>query len=898
MKISKSSTRIESLRAIHSLQKERGASCSYLSLSSTMADPEEEDFFQRVMLDAREITDLSFITLDHSSSCIWKESLSRIRALVDMGGKKDMSPYKVVITFNILIGNVIDESLQNVIRKELHMLQKLNQEGSQEQKLTRNKHKSQDFLRSQEFPLLDIEPMKLSRHRSQEYIVNDSSEHVKLSRSQEYTLAPINDSPYYLARSLPFMGPDVSSHSNQMNINLKSGLEPPANLSSLHSEQRSSSPTALLSPILSDTDAAASEKKSSALSAALESNHRTEQEQMLESSLDKSTRIGMSSTIRTDVQKVKSLLSILQSVVQLKESTGCERAMLSSLMALGPGIDSDRDESTTKLLNDLVVEEANQRMIINKLQSACKGLDLGEPLSSMSRGSSSALLRKFLIPSKEMEQVQELIKNFDLEGLQNVMPLKNFWEIITIYIDQIHALELLLVEEVTVGWIRLDMNRRNSNGEAIYQQVIFTSESHVIRKERKNEDLNTSINGDQHRVETNNTLDDLSKLKVEEMKDVLMNVLRGKHEMTDSTQDEEVIPVQRSIDRLGFDANNLPGSVAIAPPHSLKEWEIDLYEIEFRKRIGRGLGGTTYLAKWNGTQVAVKVAAITDLGLEGWHTEVHSLKRLHHPNVIRLLGSIYNPSPQTYGLVLEYCNAGDLAAALRRQVPSNFFWKIADDVANGMSYLHRKNVLHRDIKPANVLLEGNVESGSFCAKLTDFGVAIMHQGDEEHTAETGTYRWMSPEVIRHESYSFMADVYSYAVVCWQLVTHEEPFQGFSQIEAAGKVALEDARPPFPPNTPHLIKALIEKCWSAQPDKRLTFPKIAVELKAIHKELSERDKSWLRSPYGHPVYVVDQRIDTFSKRTSSRARSFSDDSSKSTKSRDGKRGLFSIFFRKN
>ena len=80
--------------------------------------------------------------------------------------------------------------------------------------------------------------------------------------------------------------------------------------------------------------------------------------------------------------------------------------------------------------------------------------------------------------------------------------------------------------------------------------------------------------------------------------------------------------------------------------------------------------------------MAVKVAAITDLGLEGWHTEVHSLKRLHHPNVIRLLGSIYNPSPQTYGLVLEYCNAGDLAAALQRSVPSNFFCKIADDVAN------------------------------------------------------------------------------------------------------------------------------------------------------------------------------------------------------------------------
>lgn len=464
-------------------------------------------------------------------------------------------------------------------------------------------------------------------------------------------------------------------------------------------------------------------------------------------------------------------------------------------------------------------------------------------------------------------------------------------------IDQIHALELLLVEEVTVGWIKLDMNRRNSLGPSISEEATATSKSSIMKREASNEEELARSNGNKHRPSTSYALDDLSELKVEEMKDALMNVLRVKNEDIEATQDKEVAPLQRSTDRQGFDPANLPGNKAIATSHSLKEWEIDLYEIEFRKRIGRGLGGTTYLAKWNGTQVAVKVAAITDLGLEGWHTEVHSLKRLHHPNVIRLLGSIYNPSPQTYGLVLEYCNAGDLAAALQRSVPSNFFWKIADDVANGMSYLHRKNVLHRDIKPANVLLEGNIASGNFSAKLTDFGVAIMHQGDEEHTAETGTYRWMSPEVIRHESYSFMADVYSYAVVCWQLVTHEEPFQGLSQIEAAGKVALEDARPPFPLNTPHLIKSLIEKCWSAKPDTRLKFSEIAVELKAIHKDLSERDKTWLRAPYGHPVYG-DKKKDAPAKHANSRRRSMSEDSTKSTKSKDGKKGLFSIFFRKN
>ena len=75
--------------------------------------------------------------------------------------------------------------------------------------------------------------------------------------------------------------------------------------------------------------------------------------------------------------------------------------------------------------------------------------------------------------------------------------------------------------------------------------------------------------------------------------------------------------------------------------------------------------------------------------------------------------------------------------------------------------------LHRDIKPSNVLLSGDLSSGSFVAKLTDFGLAAKlnpASSEEELTAETGTYRYMSPEVIRHENYSYAADVFSYAML--------------------------------------------------------------------------------------------------------------------------------------
>lgn len=118
-----------------------------------------------------------------------------------------------------------------------------------------------------------------------------------------------------------------------------------------------------------------------------------------------------------------------------------------------------------------------------------------------------------------------------------------------------------------------------------------------------------------------------------------------------------------------------------------------------------------------------------------------------------------------------------------------------------------------------------------------------------------TCRWMAPEVIRHESYSFMADVFSYGVVVWQLLTHEEPFAKHTQIEAAGMVALEQARPPFPRGTPTGVANLIEICWSEDPYDRVPFTEICKVLQELNKSLSEEEMSWMETAFGHPVYEL-------------------------------------------
>ena len=112
---------------------------------------------------------------------------------------------------------------------------------------------------------------------------------------------------------------------------------------------------------------------------------------------------------------------------------------------------------------------------------------------------------------------------------------------------------------------------------------------------------------------------------------------------------------------------------------------------------------------------------------------------------------------------------------------------------------------------------------------------------------------MSPQVIRHESYTETADVYSFGIIMWQLITREEPFANLGQIEAAAVVAMEFARPLFPADTPPPIKDLIERCWAEDPTSRPSVSEILLELNAMRFDLGEDSRKWLDAPLGHPVY---------------------------------------------
>jgi len=268
---------------------------------------------------------------------------------------------------------------------------------------------------------------------------------------------------------------------------------------------------------------------------------------------------------------------------------------------------------------------------------------------------------------------------------------------------------------------------------------------------------------------------------------------------------------------------------------SQKVPNIPLDDLMLTDNLGAGRISTVYRAIWQKRvhsqtemllqEVALKVSLTDDPScavdnIAEFRREADIASILDHFNICKIVGVVNDPD--CFCIAYEYCKGGTLKNLLTDTSRCYEYLPIALDVASGMAYLHSRNVIHRDLKPANILLtEGNR------AKIADFGMSVANTG-QELTAETGTYRWMAPEVIRHESYSSNADVYSFGVVLWQLISREVPFATLTPVQTAYAVA-EGSRPEIPSSTPEQLRNIILACWDADTERRPSFTYIAMAL---------------------------------------------------------------------
>jgi len=149
--------------------------------------------------------------------------------------------------------------------------------------------------------------------------------------------------------------------------------------------------------------------------------------------------------------------------------------------------------------------------------------------------------------------------------------------------------------------------------------------------------------------------------------------------------------------------------------------------------------------------------------------------------------------------------------------------QVALDAASALIYLHERQIIHRDIKPANI---GFDVDGVL--KVFDLGLAVEVPFSEKPNqlydlgGNTGTPRFMAPEVMKRKPYNFKCDVYSFTIVLWEMLALEKPYAGLDGDKVRETVAMKSERPPYQESWPENICKLFKRGWAKKLDHRPTM----------------------------------------------------------------------------
>jgi len=278
---------------------------------------------------------------------------------------------------------------------------------------------------------------------------------------------------------------------------------------------------------------------------------------------------------------------------------------------------------------------------------------------------------------------------------------------------------------------------------------------------------------------------------------------------------------------------------------------IDDDEIRRDKKLGAGNFGDVYKSWYIGSKDIgpSSVVAVKELksGTEEIFSEIEVMRTLQHKFVVRMIGITTSEC-----IVMEYITNGCIREWFKEQKMRGFnvnnnlnFYKqlliFCHQIAEGMAYLHSKEVLHRDLALRNILL--SKEGQELCVKISDFGLSRRVSSDSQYyfsSGVTGPVMWYAPEVIdpEHPVYKKSSDIWSYGVTAWEMFAWPmEPFGSYPNFykplnnwnalkEFVCKLRNDrDFRLPIntcDPSIPDDVYTILKNCWEYQPDRRRNF----------------------------------------------------------------------------
>ncbi|XP_069702936.1 ephrin type-B receptor 2 isoform X1 [Periplaneta americana] len=277
------------------------------------------------------------------------------------------------------------------------------------------------------------------------------------------------------------------------------------------------------------------------------------------------------------------------------------------------------------------------------------------------------------------------------------------------------------------------------------------------------------------------------------------------------------------------------------PNQAVREFarEIDASCITIEAIIGGGEFGDVCRGKLklppDGCRTEIDVAIKTlkpgssDKARNDFLTEASIMGQFEHPNVIFLQGVVTKSNPVM--IITEYMENGSLDTFLRANDGKFQVIQLVGmlrGIASGMQYLSEMNYVHRDLAARNVLVNAQL-----VCKIADFGLSREIESTTEgaYTTRGGKIpvRWTAPEAIAFRKFTSASDVWSFGIVCWEVMSYgERPYWNWSNQDVIKSIE-KGYRLPAPMDCPEAIYQLMLDCWQKERTHRPTFASIVKTL---------------------------------------------------------------------
>ncbi|KAL3622211.1 hypothetical protein CASFOL_033622 [Castilleja foliolosa] len=436
-------------------------------------------------------------------------------------------------------------------------------------------------------------------------------------------------------------------------------------------------------------------------------------------------------------------------------------------------------------------------------------------------------------PLKELVRVFKESESY----VKLCLDVKDFWaKSILLYQNsdclEFHIHNLLTTVPIVIEAIEMAGQISGSDQDEIQKKKLVYSAKY--NKDMRDPKLFQWIYGDEYLV-SQDTCSRLDSVWDEDRWHLLKRVKEKKRSCSSQKRDHRLADVLLKY-LIDNDCDNLTTNDVLLPSSTL----IGCKDYQVRRRLGNG---SQYKEiQWLGENFALRhffgdiYTLVPEISLE---------LSLSHPNVLHILCAFADEDKNECFLVMELMSR-DMSGYIkeicgpRKRIP--FSLPVAVDlmlqIARGMEYLHSKKIYHGELNPSNVLIKSRNTNtdGYLHAKVSGFGLSSSISSLTQKNPSS-SFIWYAPEVLAEQEnpenrvnynskFTEKADVYSFGMICFELLTGKVPFEdAHLQGDKMSRNIQAGERPLFPFHSPKYITNLTKKCWHTDPIQRPSFSTI-------------------------------------------------------------------------